>query len=68
MKNRNIFGTILLLLGLLVLFVYIVAPFAWITMMSFKTKADIIAVPPKFFFKPTLDNYKILLGLVKMQV
>ena len=63
MKNRNIFGTIVLLLGLIILFVYIVAPFAWITMMSFKTKADIISVPPKFIFTPTLDNYKILLGL-----
>ena len=33
------------------------APIAWIVMSSFKTRADILAVPPKLFFKPTLDNY-----------
>ena len=33
------------------------APIAWIVMSSFKTRSDILAVPPKLFFKPTLDNY-----------
>lgn len=33
------------------------APIAWIVMSSFKTRADILAVPPKLFFTPTLDNY-----------
>lgn len=33
------------------------APVAWIVMSSFKTRNDILAVPPKLIFTPTLDNY-----------
>ncbi|MGD9092061.1 MAG: carbohydrate ABC transporter permease [Anaerolineales bacterium] len=43
--------------------IYILAPLVWILMMSFKSKADVIAVPPKFIFTPTLDNYKALIGV-----
>jgi multiple sugar transport system permease protein len=43
--------------------IYILAPLVWILMMSFKSKADVIAVPPKFIFTPTLDNYKALFGV-----
>ncbi|MFN3333005.1 MAG: carbohydrate ABC transporter permease [Caldilinea sp.] len=31
-------------------------PVFWILMASFKTPNDILAVPPKFVFQPTLDN------------
>ena len=34
-----------------------VAPFAWLLLQSFKNNFDSIAVPPKFIFKPILDNY-----------
>ncbi len=34
-------------------------PFAWLVVMSFKTSSDIFI--PKFFFRPTLDNYRALL-------
>ena len=33
------------------------APIAWIVMSSVKPRSDILAVQPKLFFKPTLDNY-----------
>jgi multiple sugar transport system permease protein len=33
------------------------APIAWIVLASFKTRGDILAVPPKLFFTPTLQNY-----------
>lgn len=33
------------------------APVAWIILCSFKTQAQILAVPPVFVFRPTLDNY-----------
>lgn len=48
---------------MLLLAIYILAPLVWILMMSFKSKADVIAVPPKFIFTPTLDNYKALFGV-----
>jgi multiple sugar transport system permease protein len=33
------------------------APIAWIVLASFKTRSDILAVPPKLIFTPTLENY-----------
>ena len=36
-------------------------PIYWIVATSLKTNTDIFAMPPKFFFKPTLDNYKGLM-------
>jgi len=61
--NKKIFGKLLVVLGVVALTAYVVSPFIWITMMSFKTPVDTIAVPPKFIFKPTLDNYKALFGV-----
>lgn len=43
--------------------IFILGPIIWILMMSFKTPADVIAVPPKFIFKPTLENYAQLFGI-----
>lgn len=33
------------------------APVAWIVLSSFKTRSDILAVPPKVIFEPTIANY-----------
>lgn len=57
---------VLIYLGMLALAIYILAPIAWIVMMSFKSKLDVISVPPKFIFTPTLDNYLALFGLGKV--
>jgi len=32
-------------------------PTIWLILTSFKRRGDIFSVPPKFIFKPTLDNY-----------
>ena len=37
-------------------------PFLLVVATSLKTKVDAIALPPKFFFVPTLDNYAEQLG------
>ena len=37
-----------------------VFPFFWILLTSFKTPGDIISVPPKVFFDPTVANYMAL--------
>ena len=57
---------LLVYLGMLLLGIYILAPVAWIVMMSFKSKIDVISVPPKFIFTPTLDNYLALFGVGKV--
>jgi multiple sugar transport system permease protein len=65
MKERR-GNQILVYLGMLALAVFILAPIIWIVMMSFKTKIDVVSVPPKFIFTPTLDNYLALFGLGKV--
>jgi multiple sugar transport system permease protein len=62
-KSRNQF---LIYLGMVALGIFILAPIIWIVMMSFKSKIDVVSVPPKFFFTPTLDNYLALFGLGKV--
>ena len=47
-------------LGLCVL--VFMAPIAWMVLQSLKGPIDAIAVPPKFLFTPTLDNYVAVLG------
>lgn len=56
-------GNLLTYLLMLLLALYILLPLIWILMMSFKTRADVRAVPPKIFFTPTLENYKALFGI-----
>ena len=43
-----------------VLIVWTVFPFVWILLTSLKSPTDIISVPPKFIFKPTIGNYAAL--------
>jgi multiple sugar transport system permease protein len=33
------------------------APVLWMILAAFKSRVDIMAQPPKFFFSPTFDNY-----------
>jgi len=47
---------------MVLLAVFLLGPLVWILLMSFKNPGDVIAVPPKLFFKPTLDNYLALFG------
>jgi multiple sugar transport system permease protein len=58
--RRAILGDILLA-GLGVFFIF---PIYWAVLMAFKTQADTTAWPPKFLFTPTLDNFRVVLGLV----
>ena len=43
-------------IGLWVVVLVFFAPVFWICLSAFKTKADILAMPPKFIFTPTLAN------------
>lgn len=45
---------IIILIFILVLFLF---PVVWMFLMSIKTRVDALAMPPKWFFKPTLSNY-----------
>ncbi|NMB13189.1 MAG: carbohydrate ABC transporter permease [Firmicutes bacterium] len=49
-----------IVLGILMVITYF--PLYWLASMSFKTRIDIITLPPKWTFKPTASNYKWVLG------
>jgi len=61
--RRGYLLTTYILMALLA--VFLLSPLIWIFLMSFKTPADVIAAPPKLFFKPTLDNYLALFGVAR---
>ena len=48
------------LLGAAALLAWTVFPFFWILLTSLKSPADILSVPPKFVFAPTIENYAAL--------
>ena len=57
MKEKRV-TTILYGVILVVIIIPILFPFIWMLMSSFKTQVDIISWPPKFFFKPVMQNYE----------
>lgn len=56
MKEKRI-TTVLYGIVLALIIIPILFPFIWMLMSSFKTQVDIINWPPKFVFKPVMQNY-----------
>lgn len=54
-------GRVLSILGLVLLLMWTIFPLLWIFLMSIKIPIDVIAYPPKFIFKPTIENYSVVL-------
>ncbi|HYF95371.1 MAG TPA: carbohydrate ABC transporter permease [Symbiobacteriaceae bacterium] len=48
--------------GLVFFFVVFMFPFAWMIISSFKNQVEIMAMPPRWFFTPTLKNYQEVLA------
>lgn len=57
-KNRS-WISIFIVLGLIVFLLFELFPLFWMAEISFKQYKDVIAVPPKLVFRPTLDNYAL---------
>jgi multiple sugar transport system permease protein len=53
-----------LIIGIVIAMVFVayVFPIFWMGVSSLKTKVQIFDPIPKVFFKPTLDNYKVVIG------
>jgi multiple sugar transport system permease protein len=51
---------VVIALAAVLLLAWTVFPFVWILLTSFKAPGDILSVPPKFMFAPTIDNYAAL--------
>jgi multiple sugar transport system permease protein len=47
-------------LAAFLLLAWTVFPFFWILLTSLKSPGDMLSVPPKFLFEPTLENYAAL--------
>jgi len=45
-------------LGATVIGLFYFFPVLWIILTAFKTRTDALAIPPKLFFTPTLENFK----------
>ena len=57
--QRTMRNVVMALAAALLLF-WTVFPFVWILLTSLKSPGDILSVPPKFVFAPTVDNYLAL--------
>src|SRR5271166_4756271 len=65
MKHANeesLLSKIVLDAVLVMLFISILFPFAWIVLAAFKTEADILTWPPKFTFHPTLEHFRNIIS------
>ncbi len=56
--NRNLLKTVLFYLGVVVICIIPLIVFLWMLMTGLKTQAQNLAIPPKVFFPPTLDNFR----------
>ena len=57
-KIGSIASTVTLIIVTAVFFL----PILWALLMSFKTRVDALAMPPKWIFKPTMANYTTVWG------
>ena len=56
-------GRVLAIILLVAYLAFALVPIFWMVGMSFKNPLDVMAIPPKVFFKPTLENYaRLFLG------
>ncbi|MDR0601181.1 MAG: carbohydrate ABC transporter permease [Treponema sp.] len=63
-KKRSLLGNILLYLLIIAIVAGTLFPVWWIGSVSLKQRSDALELPPKFFFTPTLKNYReVLFGV-----
>jgi multiple sugar transport system permease protein len=55
---QKIFGKVIWYCLILVIVIPFIFPLFWIISASFKTQAQIVSMPPVWFIKPTLENYR----------
>jgi len=53
-KTTTIIRTVILILFLF----FTIFPLLWIFLTSLKGRLDIFAIPPRFIFTPTFENYR----------
>ena len=61
-KTRQKIGSFLYFGTIIVLVLFFLLPLLWMVLNSFKTPIEIVQIPPKLFFTPTLGNYENVFG------
>jgi multiple sugar transport system permease protein len=56
--RMKFFQKVIINLLLLICFAFLLFPVYWVATMAFKSYQDILTWPPKFIFKPTLENFR----------
>jgi multiple sugar transport system permease protein len=62
MQHESPLGRILRGLALLVVGLFFLFPIFWVLLMSFQTNEQILRIPPRIVFDPTLGNYVALIS------
>lgn len=60
-RHGHYIPKIALAVAAIILLVWTLFPFVWILLTSLKGPGDMLSVPPKFVFTPTIDNYAALI-------
>jgi multiple sugar transport system permease protein len=56
--NRESWRVLGFILIIFIFLVFTLFPFLWIVLTSVKSQKDLFAIPPLFFFKPTLEHWQ----------
>src|SRR3954452_12049728 len=62
MEHESIAGRIFRGIALTLILVFFMFPIVWILLMSFQTNEQILRIPPRILFEPTLANYEALIS------
>jgi multiple sugar transport system permease protein len=62
MKRSSSIGLILRGIALTLVALFFLFPLLWVLLMSFQSNDDILRIPPRLMFTPTLDNYRALIS------
>ncbi|PIE34780.1 sugar ABC transporter permease [candidate division KSB3 bacterium] len=65
-SQYSLFQKIVVNLLLIVCFAFLLFPVYWVVTMAFKSHEDILVWPPKFLFKPSLENFKNITTAVRV--
>src|SRR5919204_3800026 len=62
MDHSSLAGRIFRGVALTLILVFFMFPIVWILLMSFQTNEQILRIPPRVLFEPTLANYEALIA------
>src|SRR5215472_17486617 len=62
MEHSSLAGRIFRGFALALVLVFFMFPIVWIFLMSFQTNEQILRIPPRILFEPTLANYQALIS------